>query len=275
METSPSDSAPAPRSPLGLAIASLVLGILALVLSFLLIGGVLGIIGLALGIAHLARKRRPALMAAAGTFLSALGVIAAVGFGAFYYSSYRQFTAMIQSQSNNNAASLNQWQGVRAPDFSVTTIDGQTLRLDQLKGKRVVLDFWATWCPPCRQEIPHFIRLYNQTGRNDLVIIGISAEDTATLRKFVANNGMNYPIASATNLPPPYNGLQFIPTTFFIDRKGVIQTVAVGYHDYDQIKSDALAPDTSAPPKPEPSAGPRPPPNAAQMLKPALAGVLH
>jgi peroxiredoxin/outer membrane protein assembly factor BamB len=272
MEPSPSDSTVGqPRSSPGLAIASLVLGILGLVLSFLVVGGFLSLIGLLLGVLHLAKKRRPAAMATAGTVLSVLGLLAAFGFTAFYYTAYREFTKMMQSQSNENAVALNDWQGVLAPDFTVTTLDGQRMKLSQLRGKRVVLDFWATWCPPCRKEIPHFIQLFNQTSRNDLVIIGISDEDAATLRSFIAKNGMNYPVASAKNLPPPYSGLQYIPTTFFIDRKGVIQTIAVGYHDYDQIKGDALAPDLSAPPKSTPAAGPASLPNAAQMLAATLA----
>lgn len=245
-----STPSPPARSPLGLAIASLVMGILALVLSFLVIGGLIGLIGLALGVVHVALKRRPTAMATAGIVLSVLGLIAAIGITAFYYTAYRQltkFTKMAQAKTNENTTDLTKWQGVIAPDFSVTTLDGQTVKLSQLRGKRVVVDFWATWCPPCRQEIPHFIKLFNETSRDDLFILGISDEDAAALRTFIANNGMNYPVASAKNLPPPYNGLDYIPTTFFIDRKGVIQNIAVGYHDYDQLKSDALAPDSSGP----------------------------
>jgi peroxiredoxin len=217
-------------------------------------------------------KRRPAAMAAAGTILSAIALIAAIGLGAFYYTAYKQFKVFvkeIQSESNQNTAALNTWQGVLAPDFSVTTLDGQTMKLSQFRGKRVVLDFWATWCPPCRQEIPHFIRLFGQTSRDDLVIIGISDETAAKLQGFVATNGMNYPVASATNLPAPYNDLEYIPTTFFIDRKGVIQTIAVGYHDYDQLKGDALASDSSGPPKSVPAATSTPLTNAAHMLVPS------
>jgi peroxiredoxin len=271
MEPSIADSTPTPpsSSSLGLAIASLVLGIVSLVLSFLVVGGVLGLIGLALGLAHLVKKRRPAGMARWGTALSVLGLIASIGFAILYYSAYQKFSKLVESASQSAGVDFTKWEGVIAPDLSVTTLDGRNMKLSELKGKRVVLDFWATWCPPCRKEIPHFVQLFSQTSRDDLVIIGISDEDAKTLNEFVKKEGVNYPIASAKNLPSPYADLQSIPTTFFIDRKGVIQTVAVGYHDYNDLKRDALAMDFPGEPKPAP-AGPPALADAGQMLKPSV-----
>jgi peroxiredoxin len=273
MESSTADntSTPSSSAPLGLAIASLVLGIVAVVLSFLVLGGILGLVGLALGMAHLARKRRPVVMARWGVALSIVGLLLSVGFGVLYYSYYQKLK---QLQDRSETVDFTKWEGVLAPDISVTSLDGQTIKLSALKGKRVVLDFWATWCPPCRQEIPHFIQLYNQTSRDNLVIVGISDEDPKTLRDFVKKQGVNYPIASAKDLPSPYADIQAIPTTFFIDRQGVIQTVAVGYHDYDALKRDALAADSPGKPKSVP-AGPPPLPDAAQVLKPSLVWSNH
>ncbi len=271
MEPPTPDSVPAPSSSasLGLAIASLVLGILSLVLSFLILGGILGLIGLALGVAHLVKKRRTDGMARWGVALSVLGLIASIGFAILYYSAYQKFTKLMQSSSQSAEVDFTKWEGVIAPDISVTTLDGRTMKLSELKGKRVVLDFWATWCPPCVREIPHFIQLFSQTARDDLVIVGISDEDVKKLREFVKKQGINYPIASAKNLPSPYADIQSIPTTFFIDRKGVIQTVAVGYHEYSDLKRDALATDFPGEPKPAP-AGPPVLPDASQMLKPSV-----
>jgi peroxiredoxin len=271
MEPSTSDCTPVPSSSSspGLGIASLVLGILALVLSFLILGGILGLVGLALGMGHLAKRRQPVAMARWGVALSILGVIASIGFTLLYYSAYQKFTKLMQSASQSEGVDFTKWEGVIAPEISVTNLDGQSIQLSKLKGKRIVLDFWATWCPPCRREIPHFIQLFNQTSRDDLVIVGISDEDAKTLGEFVRKQGVNYPIASSKNLPSPYVDIQSIPTTFFIDRKGVIQTVAVGYHEYDDLKHDALATDFPGAPKPAPE-GPPVLPDAGQVLKPSV-----
>jgi peroxiredoxin len=235
----------APR--MGLAIASLVLGILACVLSLFLVGAVCGLVGLILGLVHVVQKRGPKAMAWWGIGLSVFSILASVALGAVYYHLVMQIRN--QATSSLGADSLAKWEGVLAPDISVTTLDGKTIQLDQLKGKRVVLDFWATWCGPCVREIPHLNKLYNETSRDDLMIIGISDENEATLKPFVAGKGVNYPVTSEKNLPSPYKDVHLIPTTFFIDRKGVIQSVVVGYHEFNQLKEHALAKDFQGEPK--------------------------
>ena len=111
MEPPTSDSVPAPSSSssLGLAIASLMLGVLSLVLSFLVVSGILGLIGLALGVAHLVKKRRPAGMARWGVALSVLGLIASIGFAILYYSAYQKFTKLMQSASQSAEVDFTKW----------------------------------------------------------------------------------------------------------------------------------------------------------------------
>jgi len=250
---------PTPRPQTGLAVASLVLGILAFLGGILIVGAAFGILGLILGIVHLLRRnagRRG--LAWLGVLLSVFGIAASVAVTVIALPHMREVwknmrDAVVAQRGGDSA--LDQWQGVLAPDFSVTTLDGKTIKLSELKGKRVVLDFWATWCPPCVKEIPHFIRLRNEASPDELVIVGISSEDAATLKAFVKKKGVNYPIASADDLPPPYRDVTGIPTTFFIDRQGVIQNVFVGYHDFDELKTHALAPDVVGESKPAPGAG--------------------
>ncbi len=133
-----------------------------------------------------------------------------------------------------------EWKGKPAPDFTVQTLDGQELKLSELKGKRVVLDFWATWCPPCLKEIPHFNKLAQETPGDQLVIVGISNEPAAVLRKFQSAQKLAYPLASARLAQAPYSDITGIPTTFFLNAEGIIERVFVGYHDYEELKSAAL-----------------------------------
>ena len=254
MDATPSPLPPPAHAParIGFAIAALVLGILAFVLSFALVGAVCGLVGLALGIIHLRRRAHGRGMAWSGVTLSALGILVSVLFAGIYYLAYQKYQQAMESDSTAV------WEGVVAPHINVTTLDGTTLALNDLKGKRVILDFWATWCPPCVQEIPHFVRLRNEISTNDLVIIGISDEERDTLEKFIKKQGINYSIGAAKDPPAPYSEIESIPTTYFIDRKGVIQKILVGYHEFEELKEHATAPDFEG----EPNAAPTDPAEA-------------
>jgi len=261
---SPPSPPPAPPAPrLGLAIASLVLGILAFVSSILVVGALFGLVGAIFGVAHLLRRQGRNGLAWTGLVLCTIGILVGAGMGVVGFKVFRspEFQALFKKamETAGRDASpatepdeFGDWLGAAAPDISVTALDGQILKLGDLRGKRVVLDFWATWCPPCVQEIPHFIKLRSTASADELVIVGISSEDTDTLKSFVKKKGINYPIASADHLPSPYNDVSAIPTTFFIDRKGVIQNVFVGYHDFDNLKTHALAQDFGGEPKQAP-----------------------
>jgi len=263
-------SAPPPVSSngqLGLANGALVLGILAVVLSLFLIGGLFAIAAVGLGWMYLAKNRRPTGTARWGVGLGIVGLIASLGMGAVYLSVYKQVKVFMNSAASGED-NVAHWEGVRAPELVLTTLDGTRIKLSEFKGKRIVLDFWATWCPPCRKEIPHFVKLYNETSRDKLVIIGVSDESPLTLKKFVRENGIPYPIANGTNLAAPYKSISSIPTTFFIDGKGTIQKIAIGYHDYADIKTEALAEDFQGEVKDAP-VGPKPLADAAVKLKAA------
>ncbi|HSA95640.1 MAG TPA: TlpA disulfide reductase family protein [Acidobacteriota bacterium] len=113
-----------------------------------------------------------------------------------------------------------------APEFTITDLQGKTLSLADYKGKVLVLNFWATWCPPCRREIPDFIEAYREFRDQGLEIIGVSVDETTAeaLLDWTKRTGINYPIALATpEIERAYGPIQSIPTTFIIDRAGRIR----------------------------------------------------
>ena len=119
-----------------------------------------------------------------------------------------------------------------APDFVLPTLEGKNLRLADFSGKVIILDFWATYCPPCRREIPEFIELYNKYMDKGLVIIGVSLDrgNIEGLKTFCQNEGVNYPIAIGNDeVTASYGGIRYIPTTFIIDKNGNIVKKFIGY----------------------------------------------
>ena len=117
-----------------------------------------------------------------------------------------------------------------APDFSLPQLDGQTLQLSSYRGKVVVLDFWATWCDPCREETPYLVQLQQKYGDRGLQIIGISMDDgPEPVRDFYQQFHMNYPVVMGTaKTGELYGGVLGLPIAFFVDREGKIYSKKIG-----------------------------------------------
>ena len=120
-----------------------------------------------------------------------------------------------------------------APDFKLETLDGKTLTLAAYKGKVILLNFWATWCGPCRAEIPDLIALQNKY-KDRLQILGlvVDDDDEDAIKTFVSEFGINYPVAIATNeLRLQYGGISALPTSFVLDGEGRIVQKHEGLRD--------------------------------------------
>ena len=137
--------------------------------------------------------------------------------------------------AHNNSRTLRP-----APDFSLTDLSGRAFRLSNYRGRVVVLDFWATWCDPCKQEIPHFIAMQNQYASQGLQVLGVSMDDDAPpVRQFQEKFQMNYPVAIGNpKLADQYGGILGLPITFVIDRNGRITARHVGATDPSIIETE-------------------------------------
>jgi peroxiredoxin len=130
-------------------------------------------------------------------------------------------------------------QGVQAPDFHLLTLDGTAVKLSDYRGKAVLLNFWATWCAPCKVEMPWFVELQKQYGKDGLVILGVAMDDSkpAEIARFASEMGVNYPVLLGTDqLSDDYGNVQYLPTTFYIGRSGTIVDKMTGLLDRKDIE---------------------------------------
>ena len=130
--------------------------------------------------------------------------------------------------------------GQTAPDFELTALDGSRLRLSGLRGRPVLLNFWATWCAPCRVEMPWLVELDKQYRGQGVQIIGVSLDDSgsqAEVARFAQERGVQYPVLfGSAALAAAYGGVRFLPQSFFIDRDGKIRNSRLGIPDRAQLE---------------------------------------
>ena len=126
-----------------------------------------------------------------------------------------------------------------APAFSVRTLEGKSIRLSDLRKRPVVVDFWATWCGPCRASMPHLSAMQTRYGKEGLTVIGLSVDEQgpSRVKKFASDLGVKFTLAMANDeVLDAYGPIRSIPTTFFISRDGQIVRRVVGYIDGDTME---------------------------------------
>ncbi|HUW49479.1 MAG TPA: TlpA disulfide reductase family protein [Sulfuricella sp.] len=125
-----------------------------------------------------------------------------------------------------------------APDIRVILLDGRQIRLEDLRGKVVLVNFWATWCPYCRHEIPDMERFYRDHHAQGFEILALSQDDTAEpVRQFLASAGVHFPVAMATTgHTAALGGVSRLPTSFLIDRQGRVRHKISGQVHYGRLE---------------------------------------
>jgi peroxiredoxin len=123
--------------------------------------------------------------------------------------------------------------GQPAPAFKLTSTGGQPLSLDAFRGKVLVVDFFATWCTPCKESIPHLIEMNRRYGAQGLAIIGMSVDEDGEklVRQFVAERRITYPVTLAGDAVSADFGIRSVPVMFVIDKKGHVAEIYRGFNE--------------------------------------------
>jgi len=133
----------------------------------------------------------------------------------------------------------------RLPDFSVTDLQGRQISSADLRGKVVLIDFWATWCQPCKKEMPGYQKLLDRYGPKGFVVIGLkfdTMQDTEDPIRFARKIGVHYPLALASDeLKAKFGGIEGLPTTMLYDRSGVLREKIIGF-EYTSTVEEELKP---------------------------------
>ena len=146
----------------------------------------------------------------------------------------------IQRVHHSGVVPPGKLQGKAAPDFSLPTPTGQTMKLSDFQGKAVLLNFWATWCEPCKVEMPWFVDLQKKYGPQGLQVLGVAMDDASPkdIESFARKMGVNYPIlVGKEEVGAQYGGIDYLPSTFYISRDGKIMDHVFGLVSRSEIEA--------------------------------------
>lgn len=166
-----------------------------------------------------------------------LVVVAVVVAGMLYFGYHQARRSSSASASDAPFSSIS--VSKPAPDFTLQSLSGQNMRLSDLRGKAVLLNFWATWCAPCKIEMPWFVDLQNEYGSQGLQIVGVAMDDSSKedIAKFAKDMGVNYPVLIGKEaVGEEYGGVPALPESFFIGRDGKIVDKIIGLKGKAEIE---------------------------------------
>jgi len=163
----------------------------------------------------------------------ALVVVAVVAAGMLYFG----FHAARRSGTDHAPGVLG--YGTPAPNFTLETLDGKNVSLSDYRGKAVLVNFWATWCGPCKIETPWLVELQNQYGSQGLQVVGVAMDDSGKdeIAKFAKDMGVNYPVLLGKEaVGDAYGGVPALPESFFVGRDGKITDRIIGLKGRGEIE---------------------------------------
>jgi peroxiredoxin len=146
-----------------------------------------------------------------------------------------------KARHNSTGSSSGKLLNQPAPDFALTSLDGKTLKLSDYRGKAVLLNFWATWCEPCKIEMPWFVDLQKKYGPQGLQVLGVAMDDAPAkdISDFAQKMSVNYPIViGKEEVGTQYGGVQYLPSTFYISRDGKIIDRVFGLVSRSEIENN-------------------------------------
>jgi len=174
------------------------------------------------------------------TTLIVLLVFSLLGIGAATLVIRTSNTQLSNSAANNTPVRRVLRENTPAPDFTLTTLEGANIKLSDYQGRRIMLNFWASWCAPCLAETPDLVSAYNnllKQGESDILFVGIGVnDDIQNLRKFAENNRVPYLIVhDPTSVVADAYGVIAMPITVFIDEKGLVYRKFIGAVKQQQV----------------------------------------
>jgi peroxiredoxin len=184
------------------------------------------------------------LLRSEGVIKKWIVVIGLIGLAVWGIYDYNQSSDVVEIQPPvvpvSNSTKVGLQEGELAPDFELETLDGQQLKLSEMKGKKVILNFWASWCPPCKAEMPHMQSFYEEQKQDNVEIFAVNLTNSerkeGAVDQFVADYGLTFPILlDRTGEIGDFYRAYTIPTSYYIDSNGVITKKIIGPMDMEMM----------------------------------------